>query len=113
MHGGPQGSKLTLIFFLLYINDSSEGSRADGEAMFVDDLMLWITDTNQARAARRLNAELSRIHNWSIFNTMIFEPSKFHILDLGKRTVQDRYRALIKFGCETPEWSEWPLTLVC
>ena len=106
MHGGPQGSKLTLIFFLLYINDSSEGSRADGEAMFVDDLMLWITDTNQARAARRLNAELSRIHNWSIFNTMIFEPSKFHILDLGKRTVQDRYRALIKFGCETPEWSE-------
>ena len=66
--------------------------------------MLWIADRNQRRAVRRLNAELSRIYSWSIFNTVVFEPTKFHLLDVGRITISDKWRDRVMFESIQPDW---------
>ena len=67
--GVPQGSVLAPLLFLLFINPIVKLLPATN-AMFVDDLSVWITDTSLEAAERRLQEAVNAVVEWSITNMM-------------------------------------------
>ena len=66
--GGPQGSVITMICWLVYIDDIASHVKHAGLSLFMDDVSLWISHPDPNEAIRMLNADLASIYNWSIFN---------------------------------------------
>ena len=78
--------------------------REAGSALFLDDVALWISHKDPTVAIRQLNSELSRIHSWSIFNTVCFDPKKFHLLDMGVQELPTELLDQVFFGDVNPSW---------
>eukprot|EP00493_Phyllostaurus_siculus_P019549 UN19859 len=70
--------------WLVYIDDIAFQAKHAGMSLFMDDVSLWISHPNPNEAIRMLNADLASIYDWSIFNQVCFDASKFHLFDLGK-----------------------------
>jgi hypothetical protein len=47
----PQGSSLSLTFFLIYINDLATQIKAE-KALYTDDLVIWLSHENVHSAAQ-------------------------------------------------------------
>ena len=105
VNGGPQGSVITLFCFLLYINDICDHIHESEFALFMDDLALIIHDNNSRNLVSRLNADFNRILGWSVFNRVIFDSSKFHLLDIGILNLSKKDKSSVCFGDTFPEWS--------
>lgn len=103
-HGGPQGSVLTLFCWLLYINKICSLISNCKFGLFVDDIVLWVSDRNPASLVSRLNADLHRIYDWAMFHQMTFDFRKFHLLDVGTK-LSPQARQQIRFGPGSPPWS--------
>ena len=101
-NGGPQGSVITLFCWLVYINDLAT---AAGSALFVDDVSLWLSSPNAPDVITKLNQELTRIYNWSVANSVIFDFKKFHLFDLGLQRLPSGVDSQVFFGNENPPWS--------
>ena len=101
--GGPQGSVIILFCWLLYINDITLCMRESGNALFVDDVGLWLHSSSGEDLVARLNSELQRIYNWSCINQMVFDFKKFHLFDLGNR-IHSSFRDTVCFGDGSPGW---------
>ena len=101
-NGGPQGSVITLFCWLIYINDVASDA---GSALFVDDVALWVSSPDSTDLLTKLNSELSRIYNWSVLNSVVFDFHKFHIFDLGRHSLPSNFHAKVFFGPDNPPWS--------
>ena len=77
--GGPQGSVITMFCWLVYIDDIAFQTRHAGMSLFMDDVSLWISHPDPNEATRMLNVDLASIYDWSIFNQVCFDASKFLI----------------------------------
>ena len=73
--------------------------RNSESGLFVDDVALWISEV-----IFMLNAELTRIYSWSVFNQMVFDFKKFHLFVLGVPLSQE-LRSQVMFGEGHPGWS--------
>ena len=104
-NGGPQGSVITLFCFLIYINDICDCIQESEFSLFIDDIALMISDTNSEKLLARLNADLNRIFCWSVFNRVIFDTLKFHLMDLGVRRLSKNIKTAVTFGDSCPQWS--------
>ena len=69
----PQGSILGPLFFLIYINDLSDGLTANPK-LFADDTSLFSVIDNINSTANDLNCDLMKISNWAIQWKMRFNP---------------------------------------
>ena len=80
--GIPQGTVLGPILFVIYINDLLDSLSSNG-LMFADDTKIFrlITCKDDASA---LQADLSKLEQWSISWQIKFNPDKCHVLTLGK-----------------------------
>ena len=69
----PQGSILGSLFFLIYINDLSEGLKSNSK-LFTRDTSLFsvVKDTNLSQT--ELNEELAKVNNWAYQWKMSFNP---------------------------------------
>ena len=105
VHGGPQGSVITLFCWLLYINTICSQISKCKFGLFVDDIVLWVSDPNSDSLVTRLNSDLGRIYDWAIFHQMTFDFRKFHLLDVGLK-LDKTTRSQIKFGPGAPPWSK-------
>jgi len=101
--GGPQGSVITVISWLIYINDITLAMNESECGLFVDDVCAWIADPDPSKCIKRLNADLDRIYNWSVCNTMVFDSQKFHLLDIGKPNI-GKFKKLAEFNGTSPTW---------
>ena len=72
--GVPQGSILGPLLFLIYINDIVKDIDTNVR-LFADDTSLYIIMDTPVNAAQKLNADLSKIHNWAIRWLVTFNPS--------------------------------------
>ena len=102
-HGGPQGSVITLFCWLLYINSICSLISDCKFGLFVDDIVLWVSDSD--KLVSRFNKALGAIYDWALFHQMTFDFQKFHLLDVGVK-LDNSTRNQIVFGPGSPPWSK-------
>ena len=71
--GVPQGSILGPLFFLVYINDLSDGLISNPK-LFADDTSLFFFIHNINSTANDLNSDFMKISNWAFQWKMRFNP---------------------------------------
>ena len=71
--GVPQVSIFGLLFFLIYINDLSDGLTSNPK-LFVDDTSLVSVIHNINSAANDVNSDLMKVSNWAFQWKMRFNP---------------------------------------
>jgi len=75
--GVPQGSVLSTLLFILYINDVLDGLPHDvSRYIFADDITLSVTSASRDTACSTLNIALQKLHEWSTRWLMSFSASK-------------------------------------
>ena len=62
--GLPQGSRLGPLFFIIYINDITEGLESD-ILIFADDCTLLASDVNPHITTQILDRDLAKISLWA------------------------------------------------
>ena len=79
--GVPQGSVLSPLFFLIYINDLVDDDSCDAK-LFADDTSLFTVVYEETVAADQLNRDLKVVTDWAYQWKMQFNP------DINKQAVQ-------------------------
>ena len=75
--GVPQGSSLGPLFFLIYINDFTDGIPSIGK-LFADDTSFFSIVQNKNNSASQRNNDLDKVSDWAYTWKMSFnlDPSK-------------------------------------
>ena len=71
--GVPQGSILGLLFFLIHINDLTDGNTSIAK-LFADDTSLFSVVQNKNNSASQLNNDLNKVSDWAYTWKMSFHP---------------------------------------
>ena len=69
----PQGSMLSPLLFLIYINDLSEGLSSNSR-LFADDTSLFSVIHDSNISVFGLNSDLAKIYRWAFWRKMSFNP---------------------------------------
>ena len=104
--GGPQGSVITLLCFLIIINNVGEGVEG-GEAdlnLFMDDVGFVEYGKDAAEVVRKINARLAGVYTWSRSNGIAFPFKKFHLINIGRRKLSGKWKKKVRYGGQRPPW---------
>ena len=63
-NGTPQGSSISLILFLLMINDMLEPTEGVTNAIFADDTTLWKTGSDLETVICQMQTNLTKVRKW-------------------------------------------------
>ena len=69
----PQGSIVGPLFFLIYINDLTDGTTSIAQ-LFADDTSLFSVVQNKNNSVSQLNNDLSKVSDWAYIWKMSFNP---------------------------------------
>lgn len=62
--GVPQGTPLSSLLFILYLNPITRIIVTCFLNLFADDMLLWVAEDDFAEAVRKINDDLGRIHEF-------------------------------------------------
>ena len=105
--GGPQGSVITLLSFLVLINDIGE-SITGGEKdlqLFVDDVAFIEFGTKASEVVKNINRRLEKVRSWSGQEGIAFPFKKFHLINIGQKKLPGCWKERVRYGDNTPPWS--------
>ena len=74
--GLPQGSVLSSIFFLLFINDLPKFSNVASTILYADDTTISLRDTSVHNLINSCNEQLSSFYDWSTCNRLTINTEK-------------------------------------
>ena len=106
LHGVPQGFQISLLGFLLYIDSSVACFRHAIPGLYVDDIFAIFSSSRPSDLIKRMVEDFGRVYTWGVQRQMIFDASKFNLINchLGKH-LERRHKLAISFGDTTPEWT--------
>ena len=85
--GLPQGSILSPLIFILYINDLNYVSNSFEKVLFADDTALTFTNKNFNSLIQTCNIELEKFNKWSIANKLSINTDKTYCMLFTNRQV--------------------------
>ena len=91
----PQGSILSPLFFLIYINDIEENIVCD-ISLFADDVSLMQTFKNTPDLENIINKDLETLNNWATQWNMDFNPAKSEMLIISNKKLKSKPRIVLK-----------------
>ena len=83
-YGVPQGSTLSPILFLLYINDLPKSSNLK-TLLFADDTALFASSNNYVSLEKMVNVEVKKIENWLLENKLSLNLKKSYTIIFGEK----------------------------
>ena len=93
--GVPQGSILSLLLFLIYVNDSSKPHhRQNSKSQFADDTALWAASKNVQFAAKLLRKDLRKLAKRCVKWRIKLNPEKTKVI-IFSRSSHSRNSELI------------------
>lgn len=106
-HGVPQGSALSSLLFLIYVNDCLEIPLEGQIQMYADDTILIYSCSNPQLLHQHIQNDLMKINDWMYNNDMSFNATKTKYI-LFKRKRQDTYiiPAIFINGAEIEQTSQ-------
>ena len=91
LNGVPQGSVLSPLLFLLFINDICDGIDAN-VSLFADDLALWVQDTELERATAKIQKALYKIEEWCAEWKLQLNTEKSEVTVFSSDSHEAKYR---------------------
>ena len=85
--GVPQGSIISPVCFLLFINNLPKFSSRFDTTLFADDTTLSISDSNYVNMIQTANSELTNLTDWIKANELCINIDKTEILLFSNRTI--------------------------
>ena len=82
--GGPQGSSLGPLFFLVYMNDLNFALKSQPR-LFADDTCLIVKGLNPEQLQIKINSELQNLHQWCWVNKLSINTSKTNIIIISPK----------------------------
>ena len=98
LSGGPQGSVLGPLLFLIFVNDILDWIRTNVR-MFADDTKIW-TRIRNTEDSRIFQEDLNRLTDWSKEWLLTFNQDKCKVMYIG-HDIDTRYKMSIKGRCWT------------
>jgi len=83
--GVPQGSTLSPLLFLLYINDVVHVSSSLKFILFADDTSVFLSGKDINQLINTLNSELSKLYTWLCINKLSLNIKKTHFMTFNSR----------------------------
>lgn len=87
--GLPQGTALSVILFILYINDIVKIGQHSQIALFADDTAITVTDRNANNAINKMNHDLKLIYNWLNTNKLMLNVNKTKWIKISNNKIND------------------------
>lgn len=90
--GIPQGTQLSVILFILYINDIVHETENASIIMFADDTVLKIRGKDIDSTIRQMNSDLEKVLNWLNVNKLKLnvDKTKWMIFGYKKNDIQEK-----------------------
>ena len=86
--GVPQGSVLSPLLFLIYVNDLPKPHhRQNSKSQFADDTALWAASNNVQFAAKRLRKDLRKLAKWCAKWRIKLNPGKTKIIIFSRSSL--------------------------
>ena len=82
--GLPQGSRLSNLLFVLFVNDLPHQMRDVKINLFADDALVYIAGNNPLEMSIKMNENLAEFHEWLKFNQMSLNTSKCNTLIINE-----------------------------
>ena len=90
--GLPQGSVISPLLFILYINDINLISNKMAIILYADDTTLIFKNKSYDDLITTCNTELDKFRNWSIANRLSLNVNKTHVLFVTNRNSRSPHR---------------------
>ena len=95
--GVPQGSALSLLLFLVYINDLPKPhNRENSKTQFADDTALWAASKNVQFAAKLLRKDLRKLAKWCAKWRIKLNPEKTKVIIFSRSSLARNSEPVLK-----------------